>query len=101
LSMAHNLVHLVSGALALYFGLKGTLPAARTFCIIFGLVYGLLGVFGFIAGDGTERILNLIPGQLMLGTMDHIVHMLLGAVFLISGFADKAAVASTPVESNR
>ena len=41
LSFAHNIVHLVSGALALYFGARGTYDAARAFCIIFGIVYGL------------------------------------------------------------
>ena len=29
LTMAHNLVHIVSGALALYFGLAGSLSAAH------------------------------------------------------------------------
>ena len=56
LSAAHNIVHLVSGALALYFGTKGTYEAARGFCIIFGIVYGLLGLIGFVAGGGDERV---------------------------------------------
>src|SRR3954468_24220209 len=72
LSAAHNVVHLVSGALALYFGTRGTYESARAFCIIFGLVYGLLGLIGFVAGAGSDYMLNLIPNQLMLGKMDHI-----------------------------
>jgi len=40
LSVAHNLIHLVSGAISFYFGLKGTLAATRLFCIVFGAVYG-------------------------------------------------------------
>jgi len=63
LSMAHNIVHLTSGALAFYFGLTGTLRAARSFCLIFGVVYGLLGVLGLIAGTGAERILTVIPAN--------------------------------------
>ena len=102
LSVAHNIVHLISGALALYFALTGTLRAVRSFCLIFGIVYGLLGVLGLVAGTGAERILTVIPGQLILGKMDHIVHVLLGAVFLLSGITDKTtAVVSTPVESNK
>ncbi len=51
LSFAHNVIHIASGALALYFGLSATLASARLFSIIFGVVYGLLGVVGFAAGS--------------------------------------------------
>ncbi len=96
LSGTHNLVHLISGAIALYFGLAGTLGGARMFDIIFGVVYLLLGVVGFVAGvQGTttlpgmspdSHLLRLLPGVLELGTMDHTVHILLGIVFLVGGF---------------
>jgi hypothetical protein len=84
----HNVIHLVSGAAALYFGLRGTEPAARAFSRGFGIFYLLLGVVGFLAGDGPERMLSLIPGQLELGTVDHVIHVVLGAAFLVGGFAD-------------
>lgn len=86
LSLAHNIIHLVSGAASLYLGLKGTESAARTFCRVFGAVYLLLGVVGFVLGEGADRMFTVIPGQLELGTMDHVVHILLGAVFLAGGF---------------
>ena len=35
LGTAHNVVHLVSGAISLYLGTKGSLSSARQFCIIF------------------------------------------------------------------
>ncbi|PYS83730.1 MAG: hypothetical protein DMF67_07770 [Acidobacteria bacterium] len=89
LNTTHNLVHIISGAIALYFGLAGTLSAARLFCIIFGIVYALLGVCGFLLGTGPDRILP-IDDLLMLGTMDHVVHILLGIVFLIGGFLTRA-----------
>jgi hypothetical protein len=96
LSMAHNLVHLVSGALALWVGLAGSYSAARSFCIFFGIVYGLLGVLGFVMGEpGPERMLTVIPGQLMLGRMDHIVHIVLGAIFLIGGLISRPVAATT------
>ncbi|HUR97152.1 MAG TPA: DUF4383 domain-containing protein [Pyrinomonadaceae bacterium] len=85
LSAAHNVIHLVSGAISLYLGLAGTLSAARMFCLIFGAVYLLLGLVGFVMGDGSDRMLTLIPNSLMFGTMDHIVHILLGAIYLIGG----------------
>jgi hypothetical protein len=92
LTLAHNLVHLVSGALALYFGLSGTLGAARMFCLVFGAVYLLLGLAGIVAGDGEARMLTVIPGDLILGMPDHVVHILLGALFLIGGFTTRATV---------
>jgi uncharacterized protein DUF4383 len=102
LSLAHNLVHIISGAVALYFGLAGTLAGARLFCLVFGAVYLLLGVVGFVLGkEGTATVAHigpdahlfaLIPGQLELGTMDHYVNILLGVVFLIGGLITKADV---------
>ena len=97
LTPAHNVIHLVSGTLALYFGLSGTLAAARLFDIVFGSVYALLGFIGFIAGrtglsplHGTDsRLLEIIPGALVLGTTDHVIHIVLGVVFLLSGMLTK------------
>lgn len=91
LSTSHNLVHIISGAIALYFGMAGSLSAARMFCIVFGVVYLLLGVAGFALGDGPDRMFEaLAPLGLHLGTMDHIIHVLLGLVFLVGGFLTKA-----------
>ena len=102
LSLAHNLVHIISGALALYFGLKGTLAAARLFCIVFGIVYGLLGVAGYALGtdrqhtlagvshSGTDsNLLQVIAGQLELAAMDHGLHLLLGIIFIAAGLLTK------------
>ena len=91
LSTTHNLVHLISGAVALYFGFAATLSAARLFCIVFGVVYALLGVCGFLLGTGPDRMFEALASLgLHLGTMDHLVHILLGAVFLIGGLLTKA-----------
>jgi hypothetical protein len=100
LSLAHGIVHLVSGAAALWLGLKGTLSGARTFCIVFGTIYLLLGVAGLVMGVDAEptagvpgphdtRLFKVIPGVLELGTMDHGVHILLGGLFLFGGLATK------------
>ena len=94
LSPVHNLIHLVSGALALCFGLAGSLSAAKTFCTLFGLVYGLLGALGFIlAGPG--GMWTIVP-EFTLGTMDHIIHVILGGLFLFAGFYQKTATTSVP-----
>jgi hypothetical protein len=94
LSMAHNLVHILSGIVALYFGFAGTLSGARGFALAFGAVYLLLGICGFILGaPGSSaiagmtmedsRLWKLIPGTLEFGTADHAIHILLGIIFLI------------------
>ena len=105
LTLTHNLVHLISGALALYFGLAGTLSGARTFCIVFGAVYALLGVAGYllgtdqahtvnVAGHGAtdNSLLKVLPGNLELAAPEHGLHILLGLVFLVGGLLTKGDV---------
>ena len=84
LTPAHNLVHLVSGAIALYLGFAGSAGAARGFCIIFGIVYLLLGICGWFLGTPPDHMLK-IGTLLMLGKVDHIIHILLGVIFLAGG----------------
>lgn len=106
LSLVHNMVHIISGAAALYFGLAGSLRGARTFCLAFGAVYLLLGLVGFLGPGGMHTtpnmpnandtsLLKILPGNLELGIMDHVVHILLGIVFLIGGLITKADVVRT------
>ena len=80
----HNLVHIVSGILALYFGFAGSLSGARGFCIVFGIVYLLLGVVGFAKGT-----LDIPALKLMLGHVDHVIHVVLGIGFLAGGLLTK------------
>ncbi|MGI9068487.1 MAG: hypothetical protein ACR2HX_19040 [Pyrinomonadaceae bacterium] len=103
LTAFHNAgVHIVSGAIALYFGFAGTLRGARLFDIIFGVVYAGLGVLGFLAGGHQGHlsagvpgpddpyILKVIPAMLELGKSDHMLHIGLGLVFLIGGLMTKS-----------
>lgn len=99
LSMSHNLIHLVSGALALVMGYSNDARRAYTFAIAFGALYGLLGLAGYVIGQpgypgvghmaADQNLLRVIPNVLEFGTMDHGVHLLLSAVFLISALAWK------------
>ena len=94
LTFSHNVVHILTGAISLYFGLAGSLSGARMFCIVFGVIYALLGICGFLLGSGSDRMFEALAALgLHLGTMDHIVHILLGVVYLIGGLATKAAAA--------
>ena len=95
LSALHNVMVLLSGVVAIYFGLMATQATGRTFCLVFGAMFGLLGLAGFAAG-GTDYTFTIIPGALVLGTMDHLVHLILGAIFLLVGWVQKPATATTP-----
>lgn len=103
LSMAHNLVHLLTGALALWIGYYDDVSKAYTFSIAFGLIYGVLGIAGYVIGQpgypgvghmaADQNLLRVIPNVLEFGTMDHGVHILLSAFFLVGAFAWKHSYA--------
>jgi Domain of unknown function (DUF4383) len=88
LNAAHNVVHLVSGVIALYLGFAGSLSAAKAFALVFGVVYLGLGVLGLAIGAGAERMWDI--GPLHFGQVDHGIHILLGVVFLAGGLFTKS-----------
>src|SRR6185312_229216 len=92
LGKVHNVVHLASGAVSLYLGMKGSLAAARQFCIVFGLVYGLLGLVGYLVGTGPDHMLEL--PYFVVGTRDHIIHIVIAILYLIGGFSTKSSSAA-------
>jgi hypothetical protein len=89
LTAPHNLVNLVSGGLALYFGFAGSLSGAKGFCLVFGVLYLVLGFLGlFVLGDpAMDRLWTV--GPLALGRVDHLIHILLGLIFLAGGMFTK------------
>lgn len=88
LTPAHNLVHLLSGAIALYLGISGSLEGAKWGCLVFGVVYLGLGILGMVFGDPAMNQMWHV-GPLELGMADHGLHILLGAVFLPGGLFTK------------
>lgn len=87
LNPAHNLVHIISGVIALYLGFAGSLSGARGFCLIFGVLYLALGLVGLVIGTPPDRM--WMVGPLEWGTVDHGIHLLLGAIFLAGGLFTK------------
>jgi hypothetical protein len=85
---AHNVVHIVSGIVALYFGFAGSLSGAKGFCLVFGVVYLALGLIGMVLGNPAMNR-DWQVGPLLLGTVDHGIHLLLGAIFLAGGLFTK------------
>jgi hypothetical protein len=88
LSVTHNIIHLMTAVLALYFGFAASVIAARTFCLALGAIYLFLGILGFVAPGTVAAILQthlVIAGAVDSLTPDNLVHLLLGAVFLVAG----------------
>jgi hypothetical protein len=76
----HNLVHIATGALGL--AVAASYAGSRTYAIGLGVVYLVVALLGFIAGDG-EEIFNLIP----VNTEDNVLHLLLGIAGVGAGLA--------------
>ena len=84
LPMHHNAVHVLSGLVALWAGMSGGGKYAAPFAKIFGAVYALLGIGGFLG------IHDLGPIMLGLTTPVNAVHLVVGLAGLAAGFTAKA-----------
>lgn len=93
LSYSHNVIHLVSGVLSLYFGFATSIAAARTFAYAFAVFYGGLAVLGYLMGEPgmasvghiaeDAYLWRVIPGSLELGSADHNIHIAIATIFLL------------------
>ena len=79
-NQAHNMVHIVTGLGAIACGLASAY-ASRLFFRIFGVVYGLVAILGFVMGD--RPLLGIISNNLA----DAWLHTAIAAVSLFIGFA--------------
>src|SRR3954447_21697342 len=76
---AHNFVHLASGIVFLLCGMAGAGPS-RTFFKIFGIVYALVAILGFVP-DGP-----MLLGFLSNNMADAWLHVVLAVSMLYLGF---------------
>jgi hypothetical protein len=81
----HNVVHLLSGVLALVAVSMGE-SVARLYLIVFGVVYALVALLGFISTDGT------ILGLITINSADNYLHtaIAVGCLGVGLGAAKKA-----------
>lgn len=86
LTPMHNIVHILSGAAALFAGF-GSFAAARGYCIVFGLVYLGLGILGYLAPDFVSTVLGHPPLSASELTPDNLLHLGLGVITLVVGLA--------------
>lgn len=77
----HNIVHIATGIIGI---LVGTMWAshARLYFKVFGVVYGLVTILGFVQGDN-------VLGLIMVNMADNVLHVLITAFALWVGFGMK------------
>ena len=77
----HNVIHLLSGILAIA-AAWGSGSYARLYFKVFGVVYGLVTVVGFLQGDS-------VLGLFMVNMADNVLHLVIAAAALWIGFGMK------------
>jgi hypothetical protein len=92
LGLLHNLIHLMTGALSLWFGFGDSIKSNELFCLVMGVFYSFLGLIGFMFGgpgypamgrmEADEKLLRIIPEVLEYGRADHSFHLMVGLMFL-------------------
>lgn len=78
----HNIVHVLTGALGVV-AAKSSDKTAKMYFQVFGVVYALVTVLGFITGTG---LFGLLP----VNGADNMLHLVIAAVYLYMGFGVKA-----------
>ena len=86
---AHNVVHLLTGMVALACGLASSY-ASQMFFRVFGVVYGLVAIMGFAMGD--QPLLGVIANNMA----DAWLHTAIAAVSLYLGFAVRETAVAVP-----
>ena len=81
INTTHNFVHLASGAFAILAAIGGE-GTAKTFCWLFGLVYGAVAVAGFLHASWVVALLNL-------NTADNILHLIIALNCLFAASQSK------------
>lgn len=83
-NLMHNLVHIVTGLLGLFAAYYENGEYARTYALVFGIVYALVTILGFFVAPGMA-IGYLLGVAVNLG--ENIVHLLIAVAGLAAYFA--------------
>jgi hypothetical protein len=81
---AQNIVHLLTGLAAIYFGFT-TEQSARTCSAALAAIYGIVGVLGLA---GAQPIIN----RFNLNSADNWMHLICGAVFFGVAFSEMIGI---------
>lgn len=88
LALANDFLLIFAGVLGLFSGTIGSALAARSYCSLFGTLFGILGVAGLF-GTEPNRLLTVIPHYLVFGNRDHVAHLILSGFLLLAGLYGK------------
>ncbi len=83
----HNIVHLITGVIAFWTAMT-SMQACKLFFQIFGVIYLIVAILGFIAGD--DNVLGVLANNMP----DSWFHLLVAIVSLYAGFKLKAKKSS-------
>ena len=91
---SHNVVHLLTGAVALVCGFAGAGPS-KVFFRVFGVLYGFAAIAGFLQSD--VHLLGLISNN----RADAWLHAAISVLSLILGFAPMREPQRIPANETR
>jgi hypothetical protein len=80
----HNIIHLVTGAAGVWAAMSGG-KSSKMFFQIFGVIYALVAILGFMTADG-DKVLNLV----ITNMADNWLHVVIALVSLYLGFGTSA-----------
>lgn len=86
LTVAHDIVHLVSGIVLL--AASGSEATAALWCKVVGIIYGLVFIIGLITTNIAG--INLMPA-------DDVLHLIIAIVLLVVGFRSARATTAAQV----
>jgi hypothetical protein len=88
----HNWVHIISGVLFVLVAVASPASASMVL-ILFGIVYTIIGIVGFISigSDGMGKVL----GFLHVNGADNFLHVALGVIILFAGIASRKTVVTS------
>ena len=89
----HNVIHLITGAVALWAGMSSA-KNAKMYFQVFGVIYGLVAVLGIFDTDGP--LLGIIAHNMA----DLMLHIVIAAAALYLGFGSKTMPAPAPVPTS-
>lgn len=87
LGVYHNIFHLAAGLIAVWYGSGRSATESKTCGRALGALFMALGIVGLlVAGGNADSLWVIVPNRLQMGTTDHLIHIILGAVFLLGAF---------------
>jgi hypothetical protein len=90
----HNIIHLLSGILAIAAAWWMSGAYTRLYFQVFGVVYAIVTIVGFLQGD-------TVLGLIMVNMADNLLHLVIAVVALWAGFGMKDVTTPMTTENMR